>query len=144
MLGGGVQMTVTAIRHAGGGRTDDSDSHTSCWGGVQMTVTAICHAGGGVQMTVTAICHAGGGRTDDSDSHMSCWGGGAYRCHSPFLAAVLSMANIQMAMSWSRRVLPMGWGEWPSSTSNSLSISDDNSGKMSMLEDHIIIIVVVT
>ena len=41
-------MTVTAIRHAGGGCTDDSDSHTSCWGGgVQMTVTAIRHAGGG-------------------------------------------------------------------------------------------------
>ena len=54
-------MTVTAICHAGGGRTDDSDSHTSCWGGVQMTVTA--------------IRHAGGGRTDDSDSHTSCWWG---------------------------------------------------------------------
>ena len=58
-------MTVTAIRHAGGGHTDDSDSHTSCWWG-------------GVQMTVTAIRHAGGGRTDDSDSHTSCWWG-AYR-----------------------------------------------------------------
>ena len=62
----------------GGGRTDDSDSHTSCWGGVQMTVTAICHAGGGRTDDSDSHMSCWGGRTDDSDSHMSCWWG-AYR-----------------------------------------------------------------